>query len=303
MLERLSGEKGARLRKDMFASQKIVAGDRALAEELASRAVLMEFKAGSRAVEQGGSDNDVYFVLSGSFSIVVNGQEVQRRAAGDTFGEMAAIEPSIKRSASVIALEDAVVGKLDEPALEELASRYPGVWRFFAREMAKRLMQRNDFVNVPRDKVRVFVISSAESLPIAREIQSAFEHDNFQTVLWTDGVFKVSSYAIQSLEDQVDVSDFAIAIAQPEDITTSRGAQWPTARDNVIFELGLFMGRLGRKRAILMESRDDKVKLPSDMAGLTTIGYRYQAGADAASSMAPACHALRKHILALGLKG
>lgn len=302
MLERLSGEKGARLRKEAYVSQKIVGGDHALAGELAELAQLMELKRGAFAIMQGGGDNDLYFILSGSFSIVVNKCEVQRRGPGDTFGEMAAIEPSLRRAASVIALEDSVVGRLDESSLEELAYRYPNIWRFLAREVAKRLMQRNALVSAPREKIRVFIISSAESLPIAREIQSAFEHDDFQTVLWTDGVFKVSSYAIQSLEDEVDRSDFAIAIAQPEDITTTRGAQWPTARDNVIFELGLFMGRLGRERAILMESRDEKVKLPSDMTGLTTIGYRYQAGAEAVSLMGPACNAVRKHIMALGVK-
>lgn len=302
MLDRFSGEKGARLRVETFAGQKIVAGDRALAEELAKVAELLEFKAGAVAIEQNGADNDVYFILAGTFSIIVNGREVQRRGPGDTFGEMAAIEPSLRRSASVVALDNAVVGKLSESALAELASRYPDIWRFLAREVSKRLMQRNALVNAVRDKIRVFIISSAESLPIAREIQSAFEHDDFHIVLWTDGVFKVSSYAIQSLEDEVDRSDFAIAIAHPDDTTLTRGTEWPTARDNVIFELGLFMGRLGRERAILMESRDEKVKLPSDFTGLTTISYRFVDGPDAARLMGPACHTLRKHIKALGAK-
>ena len=52
-------------------------------------------------------------------------------------------------------------------------------------------------------------------------------------------------------------------------MTESRGKPWPVPRDNVIFELGLFMGRLGKERAILMEPRDEDVKLPSDLAGVT----------------------------------
>lgn len=66
-----------------------------------------------------------------------------------------------------------------------------------------------------------------------------------------------------------------------------------------MFELGLFMGCLGRKRAILMEPRDEKLKLPSDFAGVTSIPYRYTAGLDAASFMGPACNKLRDHILEL----
>jgi len=60
------------------------------------------------------------------------------------------------------------------------------------------------------------------------------------------------------------------------------------------------MGRLGRQRAILMEPRDEKVKLPSDMSGITTIPYRYEAGQDTSALMAPACDRLRAHILKLG---
>ena len=133
MLERLSGDKGKRLRIEAFADQKIVSGNRALAQELSELADLMEFKKGASAVEQGASDNDLYFILAGSFSVIVNGREVQRRGPGDTFGEMAAIEPSLRRSASVLALEDSVAARLSEEALSELASRSPDIWRFLAR--------------------------------------------------------------------------------------------------------------------------------------------------------------------------
>ncbi len=61
-------------------------------------------------------------------------------------------------------------------------------------------------------------MSSTEALHIAREVQSHFEHDSFSVVIWEDGVFKASSYAIESLEKALDDSDFAIAIAQPDDL-------------------------------------------------------------------------------------
>jgi predicted nucleotide-binding protein len=104
------------------------------------------------------------------------------------------------------------------------------------------------------------------------------------------------------LESAVDDSDFAIAIAHADDQTTWRDQKWPVPRDNVIFELGLFMGRLGRQRAILMEPRGDGVKLPSDLTGITTIPYRFEKGKDEEARIAPACSALRKHILGLGPK-
>jgi CRP/FNR family cyclic AMP-dependent transcriptional regulator len=80
----------------------------------------------------------------------------------------------------------------------------------------------------------------------------------------------------------------------------SRGDEWPVMRDNVVFELGMFIGFLGRRRAFLMEPREDKLKLPSDLAGLTTVPYRYKPGADARALLAPACEQIRARILAAG---
>ena len=111
---------------------------------------------------------------------------------------------------------------------------------------------------------------------------------------------RATNYTLQSLEDELDDSHFAIAVAHADDITTMRGADWPTPRDNVVFELGLFMGRLGRARAILMEPREEKVRSRSDLAGVTTIPYRFEKGKDAAALTAPACNDLRDHINRLG---
>jgi predicted nucleotide-binding protein len=256
--------------------------------------------AGEILFEQNGEDNDIYFVLAGAVIVLINGREIAIRGPGDHVGEMAAIEPTQRRSATIVGSERSLVAKLSEKAFAELASRYPHMYRYIARELARRLLQRNAQVGAYREKVKVFIISSAEALPVARVVQNAFKEDPILPVVWTDGVFKIANYTLQDLEAQIDNSDFAIAIAHSDDMTESRGKDWPSPRDNVIFELGLFMGRLGRSRAVLMEPREEKVKLPSDLSGITTITYRYEKGEDAAALMAPACNALRDHINALG---
>lgn len=278
----------------------MIAGNRKLAEALADCVEVKPVRIGDVLIEQGGNDNDVYFILVGAVNIIVNGRILGRRGPNDHVGEMAAIEPTQKRSASVVVAEEGVIAKITEAELSKYGSIYPEIYRSIAKELSRRLIQRNAFVTKTRDKIRVFVISSVEALSVARIIQNAFEYDPFTTVVWTDGIFKVTNYTLQNLEDEVDNSDFAIAIAHADDLTESRGKNWPAPRDNVIFELGLFMGRLGKERAILMEPRDEGVKLPSDLAGIITIPYRYAKGKDAAAIMAPACNALREYILGLG---
>jgi predicted nucleotide-binding protein len=299
MLHRFEGTDGRRLRVEAFQTLKMLQGNNILAEELADRTEWQQLRKGEVLIDQDGDSNDVYFIIAGTFSIVVNGKQVALRGPGDHVGEMAAIQPTQRRSASVIAADEGIVAKLSEADFAEIAGRYPELYRAIAQELARRLIERNKLVNVYRDKIRVFIISSVEALPIARAIQTAFEHD-FSCVVWTDGVFRVANYPLQDLEAQIDDSDFAIAVAHADDMTESRDKSWPSPRDNVVFELGLFMGRLGRARAILMEPREDKVKLPSDLTGITTITYRFEKGKDAAASLAPACNHLRDHINALG---
>lgn len=300
MLQRFEGHAGKRLRIESLLSQKMVAGNRQLAEQMEERVQLRQLQPGDVLIEQNASDNDVHLILAGSVDIVVNGRRMRSRGANEHVGEMAAVEPNQRRAASAVAVEETVVATLTEADFSELASRHPEMYRCIARELARRLLQRNAHVSAARDQVRVFIISSVESLPVARIVQNAFAHEKFLTTVWTDGVFKVANYTLQSLEDQIDTSDFAIAIAHADDVTECRGKDWPTPRDNVVFELGLFMGRLGKERAILMEPRDDGVKLPSDLAGITTIPYRYVPGKDSAAHMAAACNALRDHIYSLG---
>jgi len=298
MIERFRGNPNALL--DALLQQKLVRGDQAIAAQIAEGAELIQVDPGSAIIDQGGSDNDVYLVLAGSFDIVVNGRIIARRGPGDHVGEMAAIQPSQPRSASVVASTTSVVCRIPNAEFLELANRHPEVWRTLARELARRLEQRNALVSTTHDRIRVFIISSAEALPIARAIENAFEYDPFNVTVWTDGVFKASWYPVESLEQQLDASDFAIAIASPDDRVESRGTVATTARDNVIFELGLFIGRLGRKRSFLLEPRGEEVKLPSDLTGITTIPYRPMLGKDTGLSLGPACNKMREIIRDLG---
>ena len=299
MLERFKGEDGKRKLVDALRAQKIVLGNIDLAKELAEAVELISFEKGQNVIVQHAEDNDIYFIIAGTLDVVVNGRKVGARGPGDCIGEMAAIAAAQPRAATVTTCGYTILAKLSEANFSSIASRYTELYRAIAQALSSRLLQRNSLIGVFREQIRVFIISSGEAVAVARIIQDALSRD-FLVVPWTAGVFKVTSYALQSLEDELEKCDFAIAIAHADDLTESRGKDWPSPRDNVIFELGLFMGRLNRQRAILMEPRDEKVKLPSDLAGITTIPYRFIPGDDAAAHMGPACNSLRDHINKLG---
>lgn len=295
-VDRFLGDAGRRNLIDAVLQQAIVGGNQELAEKVADRSELIEVAEGDMLIKQGAVDDDLFLIIAGSFKIIVNGREVAIRGRGETVGEMALVEPSQTRSADVVASEPGIVARLSQADATDFASRHSEIYRVISRSLARRLLERNKLVGKHREKIRVFIISSVEALEVARIVQNALAHDDILVKLWTDDVFRVASYALESLEREVDDSDFAIAVAHSDDLTLFRGVDWPTPRDNVVFELGLFMGRLGRARAVLMEPRDDKVKLPSDLSGITTIPYSYERGKDASAKMGPACNILRGHI-------
>ena len=76
MIHRFQGDAGKRLRIEALVSQKIVGGNRKLAEALSDSAEIMAVQAGDLLIEQGASDNDVYLILAGAFDIIVNGRIV-----------------------------------------------------------------------------------------------------------------------------------------------------------------------------------------------------------------------------------
>ena len=278
---------------DALKRHRMIAGNTDLAARVASIGQRLEVPAGQAIIRQGGEDADVYLIVSGSFDIVVNGKTIGRRTATDHVGEMAAILPAQRRSASVVANELSVVVKLSNSQMTELGEQYPQIWRTFAHELAHRVHQRNQAAATVNEKVRVLIIAAAESVEIARTIQDEFKNDPFEIEIWKQGLFHGARYAIDTLEAELDRADIAIAIP---------GADQPASHDHIVFELGFLMGRLGRHRTFLFEARSDEVALPAELAGVNTITYRLAVGdgKDLKHALAPACEKLRKVIRELG---
>lgn len=253
--------------------QKLVLGDRALAEAIASEGELLEYAPGQAIVTQGGSDREMYFLLLGRTQIVVHGVRLHFREHGHSIGEMSALNAHVSRSATVEATEPTVAWRITHTRLATLGDQFPVLWRRIAVELAGRLEQRNQLINRTNPIPRIFLICSSEALPIAKAIRVGLEHDA-QVVIWSDeNIFPPGSYALEALETEVNSADFGIALAEPDDLVTSRHKTAPTPRDNVIFELGFFMSRLGRARTLLLVPKSENVKLPSDFKGLTPIAY------------------------------
>ncbi len=88
----------------------------------------------------------------------------------------------------------------------------------------------------------------------------------------------------------------------PDDRVLSRGEETDAPRDNVIFELGLFMGALKRERTFLVLPRGLDIKVPTDILGLNPLTYQKGTQAEMPSLIAPVCDDLRQIIMKKGPK-
>lgn len=152
-------------------------------------------------------------------------------------------------------------------------------------------------------KPALFIASSAESLDLAHALQENLEHFAEVTV-WNQGVFTPSKYTLDSLIDQLESTDFGVFVFAPDDIARIRGADRQVVRDNVVFELGLFIGRLGRERNFILipKGAEEDFHLPSDLMGLTPARYEpNRQDENLVAALGPASTRIRRAMETLGI--
>jgi predicted nucleotide-binding protein len=113
---------------------------------------------------------------------------------------------------------------------------------------------------------RIFIGSSGEAIDVCGALQQELDRD-FEVTVWNQDVFHLTYDALDSLLAALDSSDAGVFVLRPDDITESRGQSSPTVRDNVIFELGMFIGRLGRDRSFLLTPNISALRFPSVSTG------------------------------------
>lgn len=114
-------------------------------------------------------------------------------------------------------------------------------------------------------KPHIFIGSSKEGLPVAEGIKDRLK-DFAEIKLWTDA-FDIAKSNYENLSTQIALYDYAVLIATADDTIVSRKKTSKGARDNVLFEFGLFAGGLGRSRALYVLEKGSKI--PSDLLGIT----------------------------------
>lgn len=148
-------------------------------------------------------------------------------------------------------------------------------------------------------KPRLFIGSSSESYDVASACNACLDRKT-EVTIW-DKVFNSGGNTLTSLCEKAKNVDFALFIFRPEDLTVMRSNPKPTVRDNVLFELGLFIGALGKDRCFILKPRGEELHMPTDLLGVNVDEYDpCRSDNDLESAVNAACTRFLKQINHLG---
>jgi hypothetical protein len=142
-------------------------------------------------------------------------------------------------------------------------------------------------------KPHIFIGSSKEGLPVAEELKKRLD-DFAEIKVWSDA-FDNGKSNYENLTTQIALYDYAILVATADDTITSRKKKLKGARDNVLFEFGLFAGGLGASKVFYVLEKGSK--LPSDLLGLTMPQVVAAEDPEFIPSIDRAATSIRQHII------
>lgn len=142
-------------------------------------------------------------------------------------------------------------------------------------------------------KKKLFIGSSKNGLKIAYAIQENLSKE-FEVIVWDQGVFELSQSTLESLMEILNEIDIASFLFIPEDVIKIENRETLSVRDNVIFELGLFLGKLGRNKvSFVVPENTNSIHLPTDLLGIT-YGIYDDKASNLTAAVGTYCNQIRK---------
>lgn len=148
-------------------------------------------------------------------------------------------------------------------------------------------------------KPTVFIGSTGERADIA---DAMVQHLSGQSEVthWQDA-FPPGPTIYENLMSLKDSFDFAVFVLTADDFINSCGIEHQVPRDNVIFELGLFLGSIGTGRVFAVIDENVKTKLPTDLLGVVYLTYDGSRNdGKVVPALRPACISIREQVAARG---
>ena len=144
-------------------------------------------------------------------------------------------------------------------------------------------------------KRRVFIGCSTQGLEIAEAVQQHLRRDH-DIAVWNQGLFGLGRSVFDGLIELVGAMDYAVFVMRGDDVQLRQHEREAVARANVLFELGMAIGRIGRLRTFIVYDTHSKPAVTSDLEGIIWTGYDGSATNNRFQCVAKACTEIRREI-------
>jgi len=113
---------------------------------------------------------------------------------------------------------------------------------------------------------KILIGSSGRMIPLMDKTAEWLRSHKHESLRWTK-IFEHGDITIDRLLDVARDVDGAILVFSGDDKVETKGSTGHQTRGNVLIEFGLFLGQLGRRKAIVLNYGENQK--PSDLGGLT----------------------------------
>ena len=145
------------------------------------------------------------------------------------------------------------------------------------------------------DKPEIAIFSSKALIPIAEAIRENLKYQ-FIVTPWTEGFFRSNEIPLNTFLKKLLCFDAAVVVLGADDLRENVNAggtkEW-VPRDNVIFELGACMSRLGTQKVFFVVPESPAVLLPSYFKGFYPLSYEHRADGNLSAAVGSACTAIK----------
>ena len=122
-------------------------------------------------------------------------------------------------------------------------------------------------------KIRIFIGSSSEARNIVNKLSVILGREGFSVKIWNHETFHSNDNYFESIKREMILADYSIFVVNPDDEIVKRGERIYATRDNVLLEIGMFIGFMSIKKVFCLRIIDNRngvakeVILPSDLSG------------------------------------
>ena len=153
-------------------------------------------------------------------------------------------------------------------------------------EVARKILQKIQIkmtdaekpkvLNKQLNNKKIFIVHGHDG-ELKEAVARIVEKQGIETIILSEQANQGKTI-IEKFEDNSDVGA-AICLFTKDDIGKANGGnEQPRARQNVVFEAGYFIGKLGRKHIIILA--DNGIEMPSDLSGIvytnTTTDWQFE---------------------------